>query len=368
MPFVEKIAEITLYTNPNPAVRSRQAAFPGVARLPGGDLVALFVVGEAFEAANCRTYVSRSTDNGQTWNFEGPLYDQDSMGLGYQLSDCYKPTLLPDGTLAAIGYGFVRRDPEQRIADSETGEILPGYNVVVFSEDEGKTWSLPERVDIESEAALELSGPCLLTDSGTLLAAGPPFHMEKTGHYGQLLASTDGGHTWEKRSRYCESSTGDIPPWETRLCRGPSGEVIALWWAFRTSDETHLPNRIAISHDEGLSWSEPIDTGVTAQASNMIHLDGNRYMSIHCHRADATPGLWVRLVDLSGDRWKTLDEVCIWGGATAQDTSESMARQFAALQFGQPSLVRLSDEELLAVHWCAENGQYRIQSHQLRLK
>ena len=367
MPFITKTAENNLYENPTPVVRSHQACFPGLTVLPNDELLALFVIGEAFEAANCRTYVARSGDQGRTWQLQGELYDQSGMGLDYQFSDCYKPTVLPDGSLAAVGYGFRRDNPDEGISNPETLEILPGYNTVTFSKDQGKTWSLPERIDLGSDTVLEISGPCVVLPSGTLLAAGPPFTMKPTGQHGLIVASEDGGRTWSVRSRFFDPPEGNITSWETRLCVNPNGTVAALWWAFDTAASRHLPNRIAFSHDEGRTWSEPVDTKVTAQASNLMHLEDHRYLTIHCHRADNNPGLFVRLVDLAGDGWKVLDEMCIWGGADSQDKSKNMAQQFASLKFGQPSLTRIGRDEILAVHWCVENCQYVIKTHRLKL-
>lgn len=367
MPFIEKTAELNLYENPIPAVRSRQASFPGLAVLPGGELLALFVIGEAFEAANCRTYVARSEDRGRTWQLEGELYDQAAMNLDYQFADCYKPTVLPDGKLVAVGYGFRRDNPDEGISNPETMEILPGYNVVTFSDDSGKTWTPPRRLNLGVDTVVEISGPCLVLPSGTLLAAGPPFTLKAVGQHGLILASEDQGETWSIRSRFYEPPEGNITAWETRLAVGPDGTVAALWWAFDLAAGEHLPNKIAFSHDEGRTWSEPIDTGITAQASNLMHLEKTHYLTIHSHRADAAPGLYIRLVDLAGDRFRVLDQTCIWGGVDSLDKTKNMAEQFTALKFGQPSLTRIAEDELLAVHWCVERCQYVIKTHRLRL-
>ena len=62
-----------LYKNPKPHVSSVHAYFPSLAALPNGELLATYALGEAFEAANLRTYLARSADGGETWRDEGPL-------------------------------------------------------------------------------------------------------------------------------------------------------------------------------------------------------------------------------------------------------------------------------------------------------
>ncbi|HWC00321.1 MAG TPA: hypothetical protein VG672_26620, partial [Bryobacteraceae bacterium] len=47
---------------------------------------------------------------------------------------------------------------------------------------------------------------------------------------------------------------------------------------------------------------------------------------------------------------------------------QAMAEMFQSLRFGQPSLLRLSNGEILAAHWSIEDGQGRIRAHRLRLK
>jgi hypothetical protein len=366
MTFLTKTAELNLYENPIPALVSRQAAFPGLVKLPSGDLLALFTIGQAFESADRRTYVSRSTDLGESWTLEGLLYDDSALGLDYPISECYKSTVLNDGSLIATGYGVERRDPEKGMIDPVTGQMLPGVNWVLFSSDEGKTWGMPKPMGIEAEKMIELSGPAVCLPSGRLLTAGPLFHVDPTGQYGLAIASDDNGQSWKCLSRYYSAAEENIAPWETRLTVGPDGQVVAIWWAYNTVDNVHLPNMVAISRDEGATWSDPIDTGIEAQASNMLHLEGTRYLSIHCHRADATPGLFVRLVDLADDKWTVAAEEKIWGNFGSQDSTVNMAEQFDNLKFGQPSLLKLDDKQFLAAHWCVENGQYVIKTHRLQ--
>ena len=64
--MIEYIANHIIYENPKPKVRSRHGYFPGVIQLPTGEIVAMFVLGEAFESADQTTYVSRSKDLGVT--------------------------------------------------------------------------------------------------------------------------------------------------------------------------------------------------------------------------------------------------------------------------------------------------------------
>ena len=66
MSTIEVTDRHVVYENPQPQNRARHAYFPGLVKLPSGDLLALFTLGEALEATNVTTVVSRSRDQGRT--------------------------------------------------------------------------------------------------------------------------------------------------------------------------------------------------------------------------------------------------------------------------------------------------------------
>ena len=92
-------------------------------------------------------------------------------------------------------------------------------------------------------------------------------------------------------------------------------------------------------------------------------------MSIHCHRGREV-GLYVRLVDFSQDQWTLIEEKLIGGAQMGQQTRDGQKfHEFASsIRFGQASLLRLSNGEILATHWCIEDGQGKILTHRLRVK
>ena len=88
-------------------------------------------------------------------------------------------------------------------------------------------------------------------------------------------------------------------------------------------------------------------------------------LTIHCHREGET-GLYVRIVDFTDDRWRTVEESVIWGNAPSARIAR-YAEMGRNLRFGQPSLLPLDKGEILATHWAVEDGQGRIRTHRLRL-
>ena len=340
---IEYLESGVLYENPRPHVHSRHGYFPGLALLPSGELLALFVIAEAFEAADGTTWAARSRDLGRTWELEGPVVAADLRRTeeGKPASDCLKPTALRDGRLAAIGYRFHRNDPDQGISVEETGGVLPGDDIIGFSTDGGLSWTEPGIIPRTRLELLEISGPCVELRSGDLIATAAPFRMpdgaNPSGQVGFLLRSKDKGKTWTDDEVFFRSPAANLTPYESRLCEMQDGRLVAIVWAYDTAACRHHPNHLAVSHDDGRTWSAPLDTGCWGQSSHLAWLGGDRLLTIHAHRGD-DPGITVRVVDFRRDQWQPLEEAVIYGAGSRAQTSEGqdMPEMFAALRFGQP--------------------------------
>lgn len=369
--MIEYVEAGVVYENPRPHVHSRHGYFAGLALLPTGELLGMFMLAEAFEAPNGTTYVTRSGDGGRNWQLDGPVYDK--RVVGHETTDVMKPTMLSDGRVIAIGYRFDRYDPEQGIGIEATGGLLPGDDIVCLSQDGGRSWSVPAVIPRSRPELIEISGPCVELASGDLVAVGALLKMPDgttpSGQQGVLVRSTDGGRSWDDRTVFFRANSGDVTPYESRLAQMSDGRLVALVWAYDTSRNQHLANMVTVSRDGGYTWSAPIGTGIMAQASNLVALGGDLLLTIHAHRGDAA-SIRVRLVDFAGDHWRVVEELPIWGAGAGRQTraGQSMTAMFTSLKFGQPSLTRLSQEEWLAVHWSVEEGQGKIRSHRLRVR
>jgi sialidase-1 len=351
----------TLYANPNPLLVSRQAAFPGLVRLPDGDIVAMFSIGQAFDAADMRAHICRSSDDGRTWSAPRPLHQAT---FSPEESESFKPTLLADGTLLATGYVFLRPTPLTPIVDPDTDALLPLHNKLVRSRDGGRTWTVPQRFAV-GDVGLELSGPVVQRASGELLGAAAPFHLGASGHEGWLISSMDAGATWQRRSTFSRADPdGAIAPWESRLIDFGGARMGVLFWAYDVANGRHLSNRLALSSNSGASF-RTIDTGIAAQASNGLALAPDELLTIHAHR-EATVGLNVYRLRLAGDRLERLDTLALFADERLGQ-GVALADPFANLRFGQPSLLQLADGQFLACCWRVETCQHVIKTFRIRL-
>ena len=364
---IEKTAQTVLYENPEPNLFSRHGYFPGVVKLNSGKLLCLFVMGQAFESVDQTTWIAASADNGQTWQLQGPVYDKSILGV--PTSDCMKPTLLSDGRLIAVGYRFDRSNPDCKLVNTQTGGLRSAEVIVSFSDDEGNTWSIPKPISLCGSTSLEISGPCIELLNGELLAGGSSFPLwdgtNPRGHSGVLLRSLDKGQTWKDDALYFQSQSGTVFPFETRFCQMSDGRIVALVWAHDGAIGKNLPNQITVSQDCGQTWSSPIDTGIPGQASSLIPLEDGLLATIHAQR-EGQIGLYVRVSKLCDHKLHILAEKNVWD-KTASVKISSYSDMSTNLKFGQPSLVRLSKEEFLAVHWAIIEGQGKILTHHLRI-
>ena len=250
----------------------------------------------------------------------------------------------------------------------ETGGLPGGKNLVCFSKDDGRTWTRPRELLHSYREVLEVSGPCIQLRSGALVALGTPIPLYDgscpSGHVGIALRSSNRGRSWCDDIVYYDNPP--ISPLEARLCQMTDGRIVALIWALDVASGTCYNNQALVSHDDGITWSAPIDTGVAAQASSLIALEGDLLLSIHSHRETEPIGVFVRLVDFAGDRWKVAAEAAMWERAPALKVT-NWTDMGANLRFGQPSILALGNDEFLAYHWSIENGQGRILAHRFRL-
>ena len=78
-------------------------------------------------------------------------------------------------------------------------------------------------------------------------------------------------------------------------------------------------------------------------------------------------GLVVRRIDITNGGFEVEEELDLFkNDAMGSDTAD-IKKQFGSLKFGQPSLLRLKNEELLAACWSFEQGQYVIKGYKIAL-
>ena len=144
------------------------------------------------------------------------------------------------------------------------------------------------------------------------------------------------------------------------MCQTDDETIVVISWNENTRTGERMNNHVAISLDNGKTFSAPIDTGIRGQASSILAIGGTKVMSIHAIRRDTDePGVYAAIADVAGGQWKLISIEKIWAPNTPVIKNTKMAEIFSFLKFGQPSAIKLPDGGFLMCHWTQEDGVYK---------
>ena len=367
---MQVLTQSIIYENPLPQLRSRQAAFPFLTETADGKIIALYQIGEAFESVDGATYASISTDGGKSFGKEKRVFREGLFGVPF--SECAKATGLKDGRLIAIGYGYIRDNPDYPIGNPETGGLLDDILFVSFSYDNGESWSEPREITSAWGRHVEASAPVTELASGTLITPITGFpDWSGTPHgrnCGRALVSHDGGESWSDDAVCMEFPGDTVTCYEQRMCQLASGTIVDIAWCEDTVSGERLPNHYTVSRDGGKTWSAPKSTGVRGQASSVCAIGGERLLALHAVRRDTDrPGIYAYIVDLACGEWNILEEMLVWEPPFPVTKDTKMAEIFSYLKFGQPGAILLSDGDIMMSHWYADQGQYKTVATRIKL-
>lgn len=367
---MKTIASHIIYENPLPQLRAVNSTFPFLCQLPDGKLLASHQMGQAFESVDGTSYISESVDGGVTWSKPRQMFDK--TGETVPLNDNCKITLLPDGSLVALGYQFFREDPELPLGNAETGGLLSDEIFFSRSFDGGTTWTPRQSVNCAWGNHAEASAPITVLQDGswaTPITGFAKWDGTSAGrNCGRLLRSFDQGKTWNDDA-VCAAFPGDsVTCFEQRLCQLEDGTLVVIGWNEDMKTGQRLPNHLFFSHDNGKTFSQPVSTGVMGQASFVMALEGTKVLTLHAVRRDTDrPGIYACIADVAGDRWQLLEQACVWEPNSPILKNTRVAEIFAFLKFGQPGAIRLADGDILMSHWHCEEGVYKTRATRIKI-
>lgn len=358
-----------IYENPLPQLCSRHSAFPFICECKDGTLIAVHVIGEAFESVDGSSYISRSTDGGRTWGTPTQMFGQSK--YPYPITDYCKAVALEDGRLVAIGYAYHRENTLLPIGNPETGGVLDDFVFYSISEDNGNTWSEMIPIECSWGPHVEASAPLIVLKDGTWLTpitGFPKWDGTMTGPLcGRALRSEDEGKTWSDDVVCMEFGGRSVTCYEQRMCQLESGAIICIGWNEDTDTGERLENHYTVSYDNGKSWSKAMSTGILGQASSVCAIGGERLLALHAVRRDTDkPGIYGYIVDFSDKTWNIVEEALLWEPVTPLIKDAKMAEIFSFLKFGQPGAILLKDGDVMMTHWYAQEGQYKTAATRIR--
>lgn len=357
-----------IYENPLPQLSSKQSFFPFLCELEDGTLAAVVVIGQAFESVDSSSYIMFSKDGGRTWSNPKIMFD-----TAYKpLTDYCKTTTLPDGRLVAMGYTYLRDNPELPIGNPENGGTLDDFVFFSISEDGGNSWGNMNKIECIWGPHVEASAQITVLKNGTWITPVTGFPDWEGKMHGKLcgraLCSFDEGKTWNDDSVCMDFGDDEITCYEQRMCQLDSGAVICIGWNENIKTGERLQNHYTVSYDNGKTWTHPESTGVWGQASSVCAIGGEKLLALHAVRRDTNnPGIYGYVVDFSHRKWEIVDQLLIWKPNTPIEKDTKMAEIFSFLKFGQPGAIHLKNGEVMMSHWFAENGQYKTVATRIKI-
>ncbi|MCX7706295.1 MAG: glycoside hydrolase [bacterium] len=347
-----------LYSNSVPHVKSIHAYFPSVVQIPDGKLIAVYALGEAFEALNLHTHYSFSSDCGKTWHYAGQIQNKIR---GKLTSDTSRITIGPDREIVVLMNVYDRTEHlEEGLTNPETIGFVPTKFYLIRSFDDGKTFNKPQPINTPIEGpSFELCSSIIVISDGTWILPTSTWRAWDgrcpSGMKAIVLISKNKGKTWQDYAVVMDAYEKGITFWESKIIEMPGRKLLAVAWAYDLKNKRDLPNQYSISTDCGKTWSEPKSTGLFGQTLTPVLLKNGKILS--AYRRMDKPGLWANVSRIEKDKWINEYEMPIWGTNLANLTGKTRnpSIDFRVLKFGAPSMIRLNDGTIFLTLWCYEN-------------
>lgn len=352
--MIQTLATGLVYRNPKPHLKAIHGWHPSIVRLDDGTLLASFDLGEGVESLDYRTYLSRSRDEGKTWDAPQPWFADP---VKRRSTHSVRIGRTRDGTLVGCGGRFYRDDPEEGLTNRANLGYVPMDLILLKSQNGGASWEGPTTI------APPLVGPGFeichrvidLNDGRWLLPTATWKGWDGSAPNGMqaiALVSEDRGATWPKWISEVNQYDRGIVSWEQGLTQLADGRLLVVVWCYDEKQGKSLPNRYAISSD-GQTFGAPQMNGIQGETSKLLTLADGRVLCMY-RRLDK-PGLWANLVRIDGEKWINLAEGSVWQGHTSGMFGKQIASdELSALKFGFPSMAPLPNGEVFAVFWCVE--------------
>ncbi len=338
----------------------RESAYPQAFQFPNGDILCSFCVGDGPRATGGSDF-ARSTDGGITWRLEGKILNPaNDSGLKNHL----KLSLSEDKkTIYAYGSRHNRKP----------GQVFGEYfsePIFCVSTDEGLSWSEPQVVPLPREGNFEIAHGILPLASGRLLAPAATLpSQDRLGEKVMVGISDDGGKSWPEHSVVFRDPDQCLGYFEHKFAEITPGTIMAVCWTVTLGKVEDRPDSFTISTDDGITWNDPLSTGINGQTMTPIHLGDNRLLILY-NRRYGKQGIVMDLVTFTERAWEVHYEGLLYdAGKNRQLPADlkSGASELKAFEFGFPTAIGLSDGTFLATHWCKEKGKFSIRWTKLRI-
>ncbi len=291
-------------TNPNPR-GGWYYKCANIVLAADGSLVASWQLSDNHVSIMSHIMVARSTDGGKTWGeyqsiAEADVWTDHSVYVVPQMS------VLRDGRIVIIS-DWGKRHPGQdfpMLAHWQKPDRGMA-NFIFWSEDNGKTWTKPEKIDDvggEPGYILEMSDGTLAytrTSSNTTnLLKNPPQPWGDIYYRNEIVFSDDEGSTWGRPAWVSDSPFyGDC---EVGLVELSPDHLLGVTRIGLGNGQFGHPSRLIFSDDGGRSWPRAELAPFYGQRPHIRKLQSGRYLVTYRNRW-GTPGTRALVFDPKED-------------------------------------------------------------------
>lgn len=338
----------------------RISYFTSLCPLRSGAILCGFQNGPGKHATTSTIRLSRSRDQGRTWEFLPFNFETRIDGRPGSFGAAEMVEVAPNRVLMFATW-FDRSEPERPLFDPVTEGILKSKQLMAVSTDEGQTWSSWRELSTGELKGCALTGPIVQWDDGTI---GFPFESFKEfddpkpgRHAAWLLVSEDGGQTFLPPQLVAQHPDHRVYYWDQRLCVGlERGECTALFWTHdliaKHDLDVHLRHARLSGRD--LVVSPLVRTGIPGQIAAPLRIDRHRLLAFVVDRdRPGTMSLWHS--SDNGSTWPKESRLVVHThderAATSQGRDNIDFKQYwedmGKWSFGHPAIRHLGEDQVL---------------------
>lgn len=375
MSQLEIIDSGVIYRNSDPGYKYVFAAFSHPVEIPSGEILCSYNRGQALYATDLTFYLARSLDGGKTWPEHTLVYDRSRDGnIHYSYHDPFL-SRTRDGILVIVAFRVDRSDPEKPLFNEATGGLAPIEIVLFQSVDKGHTWVGPQIIPVPAGMVISPSSGIIELRNGEWFLPFDQWHgFDEPGPYRPKtvgLFSRDQGRNWGNAMSFADGSAAGQGFWHGKIVPLLDGRLFTLFWSANMQTGQDMPLHRCLGSADGRNWSTPEQTNIPGQTNNVVDLGQGRMAAIYTTRDAAHPGFYMVLSLDEGKSWDVQNQLQVWD-ATGRDKLGVAAplaypRSHDTIAFGAPTVIGLSNGDLLATFWCTEMSITHIRYVRVRV-